>query len=433
MTGTQFGEYVSLIPAAACVLGFLALYLRWPPFRPSLPLLIFFALAVRWVFLVQFSNPSGDVGFDTESYRLVGGLVRDGKDVYAETDRHPYLPLQMYLMALVSWLNDHWDPHFFSWIRWPNILADLGILVLIFRSSLKLGRGESVSFWLAFIWAVHPVSVYTSMIHAQFDSVPLFFAMASWYALRFHAGWGGAAAGGIALGLGVLDKTWPALFVAPLVVMAPTVRARVLFLALVGLVPLAFLGLYEAIIGTTTDLVELRVVDYNAVPDRYGFTYAFQNYLEGDVPSGWLPYFREHGRDILLASVVIVSALVVPRRDALSNCVTIIATFLVFTYGWGSQYLVWIVPLAILSQQRFMLGLYTVVATASLLTYYWGTCGYICPGRWSATNEYWEFQWVWPVAMLWLARDIVLALPLRETASAFWRGLRGTHSPAAAQ
>jgi len=429
MSGSTFGEFITLIPAVACALAFVPLYRRWPPFRPGLPLLIFFALAIRWLFVIRFANPSGDVGFDTESYRIVAALVRSGKDVYANTDRHPYLPLQMYVMALAAWLGDHTEPHFFSWIRWPNILADIGILVLIYRSSLRLGRGESESFWLAAVWAVHPVSIYTSTIHAQFDAIPLFFAIGSWHALRFWGGWQGAAVGGAALGFAILDKTWPVLFVAPLVVMASTVRTRLLFLACAAAVPLVFLGMYEAIFDTTGKLVHDRVIDYGAVPDRYGFVYAFRHYLADYTRSGWLDFFVDHGRGILMFSLITVTALVVPRRDALANCVTLVATFLVFANGWGSQYLLWIVPLAILARDRLMIGAYTVVATASLLMYYWGTCGYQCPGRWSSHNEYWEFQWVWPLAMVWLGRDLFRAIPFGGTGRAFIRGLRGRREP----
>jgi Gpi18-like mannosyltransferase len=441
MNPWTFAESVSLIPVAACAFAFVGLYRRWPPFRPALPLLLFFALAIRWYFLVQFPNPSGDVAFDAESYKIVGSLVRAGKDVYANTDRHPYLPFQMYFMAAASWLGDNTGPHFFSWVRWPNIMADLGITVLIYRSLLRLGRGESEAFWFAFIWAVHPVSIYTSVIHGQFDSVAVFFSLLSWHLARFWRGWTGAALGGAALGIAILDKTWPVILLPALVVAAPELRRRLVFSATALVVPLVAIGIYQGIFGTTMHLIELKVVNYGAVPDRYGFTYAFAHYLQGVVPDHWLPYFREHGRDIFLVSVVIVASVVVPRRDTLTSCVALLATFLVFANGWGSQYLVWIVPFAIMARQRVALAAYSAVATAALLVYYWGTCGYQCPGRLSNTWQYWEFQWIWPLAMIWLAREILAALwagpapdaPIVVAARSLIRGLRRGTGAASAE
>jgi hypothetical protein len=280
----------------------------------------------------------------------------------------------------------------------------------VYRSLVNLGRGESEVFWLTMIWALNPISIYTSTIHGQFDSVAVMFSLLSWYAVYFWGEWRGALLGGVALGFAVLDKTWPLMWVAPLAVVAPAVRHRLAFLALVGTVPLLALGVYELAIGTTLDLIQLRVVDYDAVPNRYGFTYAFGHYLENDVPSSWLPYFQEHARDIFLASIIVVSALVVPRRDAVTSCVAIFAAFLVFAHGWGSQYLVWVLPFAIIARQRHMLFVYTAVATTAVWVYYFGSCGYRCPGRFETTHQYWQFAWVWPVAMVWLAREVLGAL-----------------------
>jgi hypothetical protein len=257
---------------------------------------------------------------------------------------------------------------------------------------------------------VHPVSIYTSTIHGQFDSVAAFFVLSSWYFVRFWPGWRGAVFGGTALGFAILDKTWPFILLPALVVAAPEVRRRVVFLAGAGMVPLAGIAVYGATIGTTLHLIQLKVANYGGVPGRYGFTYAFSHYLDRSVPPSWLPYFQEHGRDIFLLSVAMVAAVVVPRRDSLTSCVALLAGFLVFANGWGSQYLVWILPFAIVARQRAMLAVYSAVATAALLVYYWGTCGYHCPGRLSNTWQYWEFEWIWPLAMLWLAREALAAL-----------------------
>jgi hypothetical protein len=410
MNGWTFAELLSLIPIIGTALAFLALYLRAKPPTPALPLLLLLVLSLRWLFLIRFGNPSGDLGFDTESYRIVGSLLRAGDDVYANTDRHPYLPFQMYFMGLASWLDAHTDPKFYAWIRWPNIIADIGITILIYRSLRRLGRDDSECFWLTAIWAMHPISIYTSTIHAQFDSIAVFFALWSWYLVYFWRNWSGVILGGVMLGFAILDKTWPLILLPPLLVVAPQVPRRLVFVVSAAVIPLLGVAVYDQIIGTTRDLIERKVIDYDAVPMRYGFTYAFSHYLNGDVPSSWLPYFQENGREIFLLSVIIVAAIVVPRRDALTASIALLAGFLVFAHGWGSQYLLWVIPFAIIARQRAMLALYSAVATAAVYVYYWGSCGYHCPGRLEDTHQYWQFAWVWPVAMLWLAREIGGAL-----------------------
>lgn len=160
----------------------LVLHLRLPVPTPRLLLLLILALAVRWLFLLVFPNPdpTGDVRFDVESFRLVGKLLADGKDVYLETNRHLYLPFHMYVYQFAGYLEDHVKlMNFFYWVRWVNIIAGLGILVLIYKGSLRLGSSLTTAFWLAFLWAVQPVSIFTSVLHGQFDSVPAFFALSS--------------------------------------------------------------------------------------------------------------------------------------------------------------------------------------------------------------------------------------------------------------
>lgn len=44
--------------------------------------------------------------FDTESFRIVGELLGSGRDVYSHTTRHPYLPLELYIIWGARWLAD---------------------------------------------------------------------------------------------------------------------------------------------------------------------------------------------------------------------------------------------------------------------------------------------------------------------------------------
>lgn len=425
MVGWTFFLTLAIGLAATYTAAHFPLLLRWRPPQPPLLLLLILGLAVRWLFLVFFPNPAGDLGFDAESFRIVADLVRDGKDVYSETDRHPYLPFHMYVLAFSAQLGDWLEPHFFSWVRWPNILADLGILVLIYRGSLRLGRSASTAFWLGFLWAVQPISIFTSVLHGQFDSVAAFFALFSWYTLRFWPGYRGALFGGLTLGFAVLDKTWPGLFIPVFVLLPSGWRSKAVYVAAVAAVPLLFFLAYDLTFGTTTDLIRERVVDYRSVPERFGYTYAFRHYLSGEVPESWLQYASAHGRNILITALALVGAFVVPRRDALASAAALIATFYAFTFGFGSQYMIWIVPFALMGGQVTMLGIYSAAAIPALFVYYWGTCGLQCPGRLSDAIEYWPLQWIWPVAIFWMLREVVFSIPWRETVTSFRTNLRG--------
>ena len=450
MSTSTFLLSLALIPALAYAIAHLPLLQRFRPAYPPLLSLLVLAFVMRAMFLAFFPdpggdpaydavvqgaipeqpNPGGDLRFDVISYRIVGDLVRDGEDVYAQTSRHPYLPFQMYIFAFSAQLEDWFGPDFFSWVRWPNILADLGILVLIYWGSLKLGRSKSTAFWLGFLWAVHPVSIFTSALHGQFDSISAFFALLAWYLLRFWPGYRGALLGGLALGLGVLDKTWPALFIPVFLLLASGWRSKAIYLAAVAAVPAFFLLVYNLAIGTSFDLIQMRVFGYDGVPGRFGYTFAFRTYMEGFIPYGWNAVAADNGRVILLVALALVGVIVIPRRDAMTSATVLIATFYAAMHGFGSNYLLWIIPFALMSEQVVMLGAYSAAAIPAFLIYYWGTCGLICPGRLTYVKEYWSLQLVWPVAIVWMFREVALALSLPERFVSLKTGLGSAAAPA---
>lgn len=410
-------DYWTLLFGIAVLLAFayaaahLSLTLRWQPPRSPWLLLLVTGLGVRVLFLLLFPNPgTGDVSFDAESYRIVADLVLSGNDVYAETDRYPYLPFHMYWFALSALLEDSVGGSFFFWVRWPHILADLGILLIIYRGSLKLGRSESMAFSLALLWALQPISIYQSILHGQFHSVAIFFALLSWYVLMFRPGWRGALGGGLAMGFAVLDHSWPIILVPVFILIAPSLKGRMAFLLGVAVVPLVFVAAYFAAIGTTLDLLQLRVLEHDPTPFRFGYSYFLYNPLYGIAPREVLTFAGSHSREIMFGALAIVSAVMIARRDAMTAATAVIATIYVASYSLGNQQLLWIIPFALMAGQIRMLALYSGVLSIGLLIYYWGTCGLVCPGYLTSFTEFWSIQWVWPVAIIWLAREVILAV-----------------------
>jgi hypothetical protein len=389
--------------------------------------LLIIALFTRVYFLTHFPQPFGDFAYDAESYRIVADLVRSGKDVYANTDRHPYLPFHMYIFAAADWLADHAVVGFFSWARLPNIAADLGITALIYRGSLRLGRSASAAFWLAFLWAVNPISILTSVIHGQFDSVPLFFTLLAYYMLRFRRQdiWG-PALGGLSMGLAVVDKSWPVLFVPVLLLVAPRVRDKLAYLVAVAAVPLILTGVYYSLYSPSLETIETRVLDYNAVSGRWGYGLLFG--ISRSTPASWIEWTQAHGRDLTLWVIAVVGAFVVPRREAMAGCAALVAAFYAATSGFGSQYLVWIVPLALMAGETTMLAIYSLFAVSALFILYWGTGGLAY--KLTPTREYWPLLIAWPSTILWIFREVALSIPLGQSLAAFRKVLHQPPVPA---
>lgn len=402
---------IAALVAAAYGAAHAPLALQWQPPRSPLLLLVAIGLGVRCLFLALFPNPgTGDTSFDVESYRIVANLLLQGSDVYAETARHPYLPFHMYWFAFSALLEEHAGGSFFFWVRLPHILADIGILLIVYHGSLKLGRSQSTAFSLALLWAVQPVSIYQSVLHGQFHSVSIFFALLAWYLLKFQPSWRGALGGGLALGFAIVDHSWPVILVPVLVLTSPNLTRRTFFVLGAMAVPFTFVLFYMATVGTTTELLRLRALEHDPTAFRFGYSYLLHETLYGIVPIELLAFLGAHSRELLYGALAIVGAIVIPRRDAMTAAVVVIATVYAFSYSMGNQQLLWIIPFALLAGQVRMLAVYSAVLTIGLLIYYWGTCGLVCPGYLRDATEWWSIQWVWPISAVWMAREVVRAL-----------------------
>jgi hypothetical protein len=112
--------------------------------------------------------------FDFDSYRIVTGLMAQGKNVYANTERYNYGPVWFNLLHLLDALAGH-DPRIFRWLL-TGVLsaADVGIFFVLLR---QFGRVAATAFFL------NPVSIIITGYHNQFDNLAILLGL--WAVLLF--------------------------------------------------------------------------------------------------------------------------------------------------------------------------------------------------------------------------------------------------------
>jgi len=102
--------------------------------------------------------------FDLESYRLVVGIVEQGKNVYANTDRYNYGPVWFNVLHVLDLLAAH-NPAVFRWLLIGFLsAADVGISYVLWR---RFGRLAATLFFL------NPISIIITGFHNQFDNVAI--------------------------------------------------------------------------------------------------------------------------------------------------------------------------------------------------------------------------------------------------------------------
>jgi hypothetical protein len=293
---------------------------------------------------------TGDVqAWETWGKELAAGLTPYRDQTLYQVSWPPlWLPFP-YVTYVISELS----PLPFSLlIKFWAIAADLIVTMLLYTFAGRYGQPAGRTAWL---WALNPVSIYTSAVHGQFDPLPMLCAlMAVLHAGRTpeearpgHAGWW--------LGIGAAFKTWP-LFILPALAAPLRPRRRQLRLVFVAvavftaalLLPVPFIGKSAA----------LDVFRYRSAAGWWGLTAVAALAKRSAEPHLFSLVF--YG-----AMAAVALLLAARRTPALRGALLLLLTFYVTTPGFGPQYLVWIVPIALLADP-FRATIYSGLAGAVL-------------------------------------------------------------------
>jgi hypothetical protein len=360
----QFSQVWSLILLTA-YLTFPRLSAKWKITGVKSAWLIVMGVALIVRLLPALILPVG-AGYDIESYQIVGDLMEQGKDVYTspETEkRHPYLPFQMYWLASARAIAKTEQISFAKTVKIEPILADVGIALILFASLLRSSRtSPAANLKLAFLggmlYALNPIPIFVSAYHGQFDAVPALFILCSFFWLS-SAPW----LSGIWLGLGILSKSWPVLALPSLLTGVVGWRKRVSFLVLAGIIPLAGVFFYASIFKTDPASIISRAVGYNWGIGIWGYT-IFIKLLSYFQPStmGLFNWFVTFARFITLAGLGLAWWFRARKESPQGGFLTILIAFFAITHAFSIQYLMWIVPFAILSLDLKWLKVYTIAA-----------------------------------------------------------------------
>jgi len=212
---------------------------------------------------------NGQPNYDLDSYALVSQHVLAREDVYASndtSDRHPYLPLQMYWVGFAQWIAKYSGIPFPFVVKLAFIAADLLIIVVIYQ---WLNRNKKFSPILgASLYAVNPIAIYISAYHGQFDSVPILFGLLALMTASSSPG-----LSGVWLGLGVWVKSWPVLIAPSIWITLRRWKARLIFSLFLIIIPILGVEIYKQLFNTDLQQLFTKVLGYNHGIGVWGYTY----------------------------------------------------------------------------------------------------------------------------------------------------------------
>jgi hypothetical protein len=336
----------------------------WIPKNPWL-LLILIGLFVRLVPAFVLAPGSN---YDLESYAIVSKHVLALENVYTSPDaagRHPYLPLQLYWIGFASWFSSRTNLPFDSMVRLSPIVFDVLISLGIFYI-LQSYKGTINPFLGSLLYGINPLSVYVSAYHGQFDALPMFCIL-----LGLYQGGKSATKTGFWLSLGILVKSWPILAFPSAWQAFSKLKQRIVLIAFVAFIPMVGILFYSLVFHASILPIIKQAVTYNHGVGIWGYTYLLRVLgFTSKTVQFLVNHYLSLSRFITIAVLVFVWFAAAKFESPYAGFLTILVSFFAFTHAFSIQYLVWLLPFAILVGDWKWLKWYTMASFAYMFLAY---------------------------------------------------------------
>ncbi len=334
--------------------------------RPSLLVLTaLFVLATKIIIAYNTYGTNDAITFEADIAKLESAgakeLYREGVEP-TPGNKQPFShspPLIHGLLLLKQFENKSGLPARF-WLRVGCALADLASLSLLW----KIGVRSEAALLLT---ALAPISVMISGFHVNTDPLMVYAVLSCVYLIQSRR----FAWAGIALGLALSIKLSALVFVPALAIAAGAKRSATIggvAFACFCVLSLPFIWEFPQTIGTS-------MLTYSGLYKFWGIP-AVSLLIGAD---GIYLWYERLGKFVALG-VVGVAAVVIRYRgrrdDMLNNCGLSAALFLLFTPGFGVQYLVYLVPWLAAARGIIGAGFYAISGTFMVAVYTWGCGGF---------------------------------------------------------
>lgn len=309
---------------------------------------------------------TGDVTSDS----AIAVKFLQGKDLYRQTN-YNHFPVLIFLWAFAEIAED-WTgigKHF--WQKVPSVASDAVITYLIYDTILKIRKSKKDAFNGALLYTFNPVVLLITSFHGQYESLVMMIVV---FILRaFHFGtWKNISKKVLVLSFfGIMVKGWVVLTAAVVMSHLKYMKRSLIFLSnlllllAMATIPLILIHGYSFIHNTLT---------YFPAGD-HGLGAVFEHF----------PSFFEHpplsyihdvffwGHSIvakLIAILLLIFALIKGAKMNVFNAMLLVyLTLYSISTGLGSQYLMWVIPLAIIVKDRF-LAPYSFIASLAIIVFY---------------------------------------------------------------
>lgn len=339
------------------------------------------ALAAAIARLVPALTLDRGLPFDIEAHWIIGSLALDGQNVYTAplaAGRYPYPPvLHESLSAFLVWLAQGSSALFLVLDKVAPALCGVAIAVAMWATARRLGQSSEIALLAGLLYALNPLPVLVTSYHGQFEEIPLLFIVLAILALVREptrsvssSNWT-VIVSALLLGVAIAYKSWPVLFLPPLLLLVPRRKWYLPYISL-ALVPLAItLTGYRLAFGLSGLREAVKAIISYSGSD--GFCWGYVSILRecwthppDQRPNLWVAHLNQ---PLLIAALGATTLLLLLRQRPLEGLVTLPLAFYLFAPGWGPNYSIWVIPGALLLSPT-LANRYTLLVLPSVaLTY----------------------------------------------------------------
>mgnify|MGYP000484881866 CR=1 FL=1 len=292
--------------------------------------------------------------FDLLSYKKVGELTINHQNIYPQVAKiyHPYFPFYLYLEAIAIFLDNKLNINYVFFLKFINLIFDLGIIYLIYLLSNKKLKP-------VFFYSLNPISILIFFFHGQFDALPLFFILLSIYLLKQKK----ELFSIMSYSFAILTKTWPILFILPILKKIKNKKN----LSLIFFFPLAFIITY----GIN---FENNFLDIIKTPFTYRSLFSFW----GLGRFIHLIFFRNQSQPpiyiqkiflLIFLFIFFIYLIKINYKNLIIYFFDILLFFYIFTLGFSIQYFSWFIPFLFLVKPKSWYFLYLVTFLTVFINY----------------------------------------------------------------
>lgn len=325
---------------------------------------IFISIIIR-AFIIINSKHVADIEL---LFRMGDELVK-GNNPYLRLEYNVYPPLAIYLEALTIHLSRVLGIPFHILTRvWPNI-ADILATVVIYKYLRRLKfRGLTATLW-SLVFVLNPVLIIISAAHGQIDSIVNLLVLFSVYYLSFNILSFSNYLAALFLGFAISIKPNP-LILLPFLMFFVKGKIRDLGIFVVlSMLPIVLLlvpFVYENFFQVVSEIITYSgVYDFSLAAIMRGWVYQ-------DNANYWLDNSLElikSSKLSFLAGLFFLLILFWKTKKAVKALISVYLLFLTIYFGISAQYLIWILPFAVLERSKIVF-IYTFVAFIALTGFY---------------------------------------------------------------